>query len=97
MSGKAHHGAGSPVAMDNQLQARLTVRSRTDTQEARVQEKRETAERLTLVTTVGPWFHLDQPVLVGRGQTYWVDNRTSELCIDRGDGRITRVAGWVCR
>ncbi|MEU4775684.1 hypothetical protein [Micromonospora sp. NPDC023644] len=56
-----------------------------------------TAERLTLVSTVGRWFHLDRPVLIERGQSYWVDRATSELCVDRGDGRITRAAGWLCR
>jgi hypothetical protein len=52
---------------------------------------------LTLVSTVGRWFHLHQPVLIERGQTYWVDYETSELCIDRGSGDVRRVAGWVCR
>ncbi|WP_433389550.1 hypothetical protein [Micromonospora sp. KLBMP9576] len=59
--------------------------------------QRETAERLMLVDTVGRWFHLDQPVLIGRGQTYWIDRTTSELCVDRGDGRVTRTAGEMCR
>ncbi|MEU6078698.1 hypothetical protein [Micromonospora sp. NPDC047074] len=58
---------------------------------------RLTAERLTLVTTVDRWFHLDRPVLIERGQVYWIDRGTSELCVDRGDGRITRTAGWLCR
>ncbi|MET8229638.1 hypothetical protein ABZS77_03030 [Micromonospora sp. NPDC005298] len=59
--------------------------------------QRETAERLTLVDTVGRWFHLDQPVFIERGQTYWIDRTTSELCVDRGDGRVTRTAGGMCR
>ncbi|MBF5034027.1 hypothetical protein IRY44_30165 [Micromonospora sp. ANENR4] len=59
--------------------------------------QRETAERLTLVDTVGRWFHLDPPVLIERGQTYWIDRTTSELCVDRGDGRVTRTAGEMCR
>lgn len=59
--------------------------------------ERMTAERLTLVDTVGRWFHLDRPVLIGPGESYWVDRKSSELCVDRGDGRITRTAGWWCR
>ncbi|WP_405099825.1 hypothetical protein [Micromonospora sp. NBC_01412] len=59
--------------------------------------ERVTAERLMLVDTVGRWFHLDQPVLIERGQTYWIDCTTSELCVDRGDGRVTRTAGEMCR
>ncbi|MBX7269326.1 hypothetical protein KIF24_27115 [Micromonospora sp. Llam7] len=59
--------------------------------------ERVTADRLTLVSTVGRWFHLHHPVLIERGQTYWVDYETSDLCIDRGSGDVRRVAGWVCR
>lgn len=58
--------------------------------------KRVTADRLVLLNRV-EWFHLDRPVLVWPGQTYWVDRDTDELCVDRGDGRITRASGWVCR
>ncbi|MBQ1051620.1 hypothetical protein KBX50_24515 [Micromonospora sp. C51] len=59
--------------------------------------ERVTADRLTLVSTVGRWLHLHQPVLIERGQSYWVDYETSELCIDRGNGHVTRAAGWMCR
>ncbi|MEU5940342.1 hypothetical protein ABZ807_14355 [Micromonospora sp. NPDC047548] len=55
-----------------------------------------TAERLVLLNRV-EWFHLDRPVLVWLGQTYWVDRNADELCVDRGDGRITRTPGYVCR
>lgn len=59
--------------------------------------ERATAERLILATRVGRWFHLGRPVLIEAGQSYWIDGATSELCVDRGDGRVTRHAGWVCR
>lgn len=60
--------------------------------------ERVTADRLTLVTTVDRWFHLDRPVLIERGQSYWIDRKTSELCVDRGDDRITRAPGVLgCR
>ncbi|MEU4689041.1 hypothetical protein [Actinoplanes sp. NPDC023714] len=58
--------------------------------------ERRIADRLTLVTTVDRWFHLDEPTFVDAGQTYWVDRATSELCVD-GDGRVSRHAGAVCR
>ncbi|MGC5018236.1 hypothetical protein [Micromonospora sp. DT47] len=58
--------------------------------------ERVTAERLVLLNQV-EWFHLDRPVLVWPGQTYWVDYGTKEFCVDRGDDRITRAPGWVCR
>ncbi|MEV4544094.1 hypothetical protein [Micromonospora echinaurantiaca] len=58
---------------------------------------RTTAERLLLVTVVDRWFQLCEPVFVDAGQSYWVDRKTDELCVDRGDGRVTRHAGWVCR
>ncbi|MER6592062.1 hypothetical protein ABT214_09445 [Micromonospora purpureochromogenes] len=54
------------------------------------------ADRLVLLNQV-EWFHLDRPLLVWPGQTYWVDRDTDELCVDRGDGRITLAPGWVCR
>ncbi|MEV0877866.1 hypothetical protein AB0I85_08530 [Micromonospora echinofusca] len=59
--------------------------------------ERVTVERLTLVDTVDRWFHLDQPVFLEPGQTYWIDRMTNELCIDRGNGRVTRTAGGMCR
>ncbi|MFI1191849.1 hypothetical protein ACH4T9_01005 [Micromonospora sp. NPDC020750] len=62
-----------------------------------VMSERVTAERLTLLDTVDRWFRLDQPVFVEHGQTYWVDRTTNELCVDRGDGRVTRTAGEMCR
>lgn len=58
--------------------------------------QRMTAERLLLATRIG-WFRLDQPVFIGRGQAYWIDHGASELCVDRGDGRVSRHAGWTCR
>ncbi|MGK5444519.1 hypothetical protein ACSNN7_22225 [Micromonospora sp. URMC 105] len=54
------------------------------------------ADRLVLLDRVG-WFHLDRPVLVRPGQSYRVDYGAGELCIDDGDGRVTRLPGWVCR
>ncbi|MGN9775522.1 hypothetical protein ACTMS0_07070 [Micromonospora sp. H33] len=56
-----------------------------------------TAARRTLVTTIDRWFHLDRPLLVEAGQTYWVDWKRRELCVDRGDGQVRRFPGWVCR
>ncbi|GAB3181446.1 hypothetical protein FHX75_1751 [Micromonospora palomenae] len=54
------------------------------------------ADRLVLLDRV-EWFILERPVLVRPGETYWVDRKSDELCVDRGDGRITRTPGWVCR
>jgi hypothetical protein len=48
-------------------------------------------ERLTLVDIVDRWFCLDRPVFIAPGQSYWVDWEADELCIDRGDGRISRI------
>ncbi|MEV0807339.1 hypothetical protein [Micromonospora sp. NPDC050200] len=58
--------------------------------------ERVTAERLVLLDRV-EWFILERPVLVWPSQSYWVDYGTGELCVERGDGRITRTPGWVCR
>jgi len=55
-----------------------------------------TADRLILVDLVDRWFHLHAPVFIGAGQVYWIDHMTSELCVDRGGGRVTRHAGWMC-
>ena len=59
--------------------------------------ERATAERLLLVTRVGRWFHLREPVLIGAGQSYWIDAVAAELCVDRDNGQVTRHAGWTCR
>ena len=62
-----------------------------------------TAGRLTLVDVVNHWFYLQQPTFVGTGQNYWIDHETNELCVDRGDGRVTRhprvtqYAAWMGR
>ncbi|WP_430791085.1 hypothetical protein [Actinoplanes sp. G11-F43] len=55
------------------------------------------AERLLLVDMVDRWFHLDEPTFIGAGQAYWVDRSNDELCVDRGDGRVSRHAGAMCR
>ncbi|MEU5791064.1 hypothetical protein ABZ754_25490 [Micromonospora purpureochromogenes] len=55
-----------------------------------------TADRLVLLDRV-EWFILERPVLVRPGETYWVDRKSDELCVDRGDGRVTRTPGRVCR
>ncbi|MGA4539368.1 hypothetical protein ACPA54_05185 [Uniformispora flossi] len=59
-------------------------------------ETRTTAERLLLATRVG-WFRLNQPVFIDRGQAYWIDHSSDELCVDRGSGRVSRHPGWTCR
>ncbi|MBW6437809.1 hypothetical protein KZ829_29140 [Actinoplanes hulinensis] len=55
------------------------------------------ADRLLLVDTVDRWFHLEEPTFIDAGQAYWIDRSTSELCVDRGDGRVSRHAGAMCR
>lgn len=60
-------------------------------------ETRMTAERLLLATRIGCWFRLEQPVFIDRGQVYWIDNAADELCVDRGNGRVSRHAGRLCR
>lgn len=70
--------------------------SRTGAEED-VKPERVTAERLTLGDTADRWVHLQRPVLTERGQTYWIDRTTCELCVDRGDGQVTRTAGEMCR
>ncbi|AYF28078.1 hypothetical protein CSH63_11600 [Micromonospora tulbaghiae] len=65
--------------------------------------ERVTADRLLLVNVVHHWFYLRQPTFIGTGQTYWIDHGTSELCVDRGDDRVTRHprvtrhADWMSR
>ncbi|GAA1587785.1 hypothetical protein [Actinoplanes couchii] len=59
--------------------------------------RREIADRLLLVDTVDRWFHLDEPTFIGAGQAYWVDRSTDELCVARGDGRVSRHVGAMCR
>jgi len=59
--------------------------------------QRTTAERLVLLNQVGHTFHLSEPVFIDAGQTYWIDQETSELCVDRGDGRVSRHAGTKYR
>jgi hypothetical protein len=59
--------------------------------------QRVTADRLILVDVVNRWFHLRAPTFIDAGQTYWIDHGTNELCVDRGGGRMTRHAGWMCR
>lgn len=59
--------------------------------------QRVTAERMLLLDVVHRWFHLAAPTFVEAGQTYWIDRETSELCVDRGDGRVTRHVGMICR
>jgi hypothetical protein len=59
--------------------------------------RRTTAERLLLVSRVDRWFHLREPVFVEVGQSYWIDPAGEWLCVDRGDGRVTWHAGWMCR
>ncbi|MET7424225.1 hypothetical protein [Dactylosporangium sp. NPDC005555] len=55
------------------------------------------AERMILLNRVHRWFVLERPVFVAAGQSYWIDHETSELCIDRGDGRVEQVPGFICR
>jgi len=59
--------------------------------------RRTVAERLVLMTVVDRWFHLREPIFVEAGQSYWIDHSAQELCVDRGDGRVTRHAGMMCR
>ncbi|GAA1658879.1 hypothetical protein GCM10009828_106190 [Actinoplanes couchii] len=55
------------------------------------------ADRLLLVDTVDRWFHLDEPTFIGAGQAYRVDRSADEPCVDRGDGRVSRHVGAMCR
>ncbi|WP_238016105.1 hypothetical protein KZZ52_49880 [Dactylosporangium sp. AC04546] len=52
---------------------------------------------MILLNRVDRWFVLERPVFVAPGQTYWIDRDADVLCIDRGDGRIERVPGFMCR
>jgi hypothetical protein len=59
-----------------------------------VQGERELLEsmavdRLTLVSEV-QWFYLREPTFVRPGQTFWIDVERHMLCVNRGNGRITR-------
>lgn len=36
------------------------------------------------------WLYLQKPTFVGSGQTYWIDNESGELRVDRGGERVTR-------
>ncbi|MFI6131026.1 hypothetical protein [Micromonospora sp. NPDC051141] len=54
-------------------------------------QERTTVERLTLVSTVDKWFCLDRPVFIAPEQSYGVDRGANELCIDRGDGQVSRI------
>ncbi|WP_350934931.1 hypothetical protein [Micromonospora mangrovi] len=63
---------------------------------------RVTADRPMLVSVVDHWFYLQRPTFIDVEQTYWIDHETSELCVDRGDDRVTRHerarhADWMGR
>jgi hypothetical protein len=55
--------------------------------------ERVVADRLSLVEVVDCCFRLREPTFVRAGQAYWMDREAGELCVDRGDGRVTRHAG----
>jgi hypothetical protein len=59
--------------------------------------ERITVDRLTLADSAGRHFHLTEPTFIDAGQTYWIDRSNDELCVDRGNGRISRHPGSTCR
>jgi hypothetical protein len=54
---------------------------------------------MILLNRVGPGcgFELERPVFIAAGEAYWIDHETSELCVDRGGGRVERVPGVLYR
>ena len=59
--------------------------------------RRWTAKRLVLVTVTRENYRLERPVFIGAGQRYWIDDATGELCVDCGQGRVTRHPGCQYR